>query len=147
MIEDAIREVVLDAVRQALRDLDAPPAPSTAAVVADRLPVRALSVVEAAEQLGLSRSTIYNLIADGRLASLRVGGRRLVLTSAIEEFLTGETGRHGDSCRYCGAPSRATYRRGTAPSATTIPLCRQRQCHESLLNELAHAGEVGELGR
>ena len=147
MIDDAIREVVVDAVHQALRNLDVPPAPSTATVAADRLPVRAFSVIEAAEQLGLSRSTVYNLIADGRLASLRVGGRRLVPTSAIEEFLAGKIDPHGDPCGYCGLPSTATYRRGGPQAAMTIPLCRRRKCHESLLEDLANAGEFDEVGR
>ena len=44
-------------------------------------------VRSAAEQLSVSRSTLMALIASGDLASLKVGARRLVPRSAIEEFI------------------------------------------------------------
>jgi excisionase family DNA binding protein len=47
----------------------------------------ALSVREAAETCGLSRATVYRLIEQKRLATVKVGARRLVRPEAIEELL------------------------------------------------------------
>lgn len=41
---------------------------------------------EAAEALGIGRSTAFELVASGALASVRVGRRRLVPVSALREF-------------------------------------------------------------
>jgi excisionase family DNA binding protein len=54
---------------------------------------RALSIKEAAEACGLSRATIYRLIADGKLSTLKIGARRLVPVGAIDALLSpGEAG-------------------------------------------------------
>ncbi len=66
-------------------------------LVADRLasrPVepsveRVLDVRSAAEILGVSRTTTYQLIASGELRSLKVRGRRLIPASAVSSLLTG----------------------------------------------------------
>jgi excisionase family DNA binding protein len=50
-------------------------------------PRRALSVREAAHSCGLSRTTLYRLIADGKLLTLKIGSRRLVRPEAIEALL------------------------------------------------------------
>ncbi|WP_245547097.1 helix-turn-helix transcriptional regulator [Nocardia brevicatena] len=39
------------------------------------------------ERLGVSRSTVYELIKSGELASVKVRGRRLVAESAIQDFI------------------------------------------------------------
>jgi excisionase family DNA binding protein len=44
---------------------------------------RLLSVDEAAEALGLARSTLYRELGAGRLPSVKIGRRRLVPASAI----------------------------------------------------------------
>jgi excisionase family DNA binding protein len=46
-----------------------------------------LSIREAAHACGLSRTTIYRLIAQGKLKTVKVGARRLVRPEAIEELL------------------------------------------------------------
>ena len=43
-----------------------------------------ITVEEAGRTLGVSRSTVWRLIQRGDLASVRRGGRRLVLASAIQ---------------------------------------------------------------
>lgn len=48
---------------------------------------RALSIVEAARTCGLSRSTIYRLIPKNKLATIKVGTRRLVPVAAIDDLL------------------------------------------------------------
>jgi excisionase family DNA binding protein len=47
----------------------------------------AYSVSEAAEALGIGRSLVYELMASGRLSSLKLGSRRLILHTHLEDFL------------------------------------------------------------
>lgn len=49
--------------------------------------MKLLSLDEAAECLGVGRSTTKTLLGQGRLRSLKVGRRRLVPEHAIEEFI------------------------------------------------------------
>jgi excisionase family DNA binding protein len=49
---------------------------------------RALSIREAARTCGLSRATMYRLIADGRLHTLKIGSRRLVTVGALDALLS-----------------------------------------------------------
>jgi excisionase family DNA binding protein len=54
---------------------------------------RALSVLEAARSTGLSRSSIFRAIADGRLLTVKVGNRRLIRPSALEALLDAGAGK------------------------------------------------------
>lgn len=47
----------------------------------------AYSVEEARRSLGISRALIYELITSGRLHSVKVGARRIIPASALEDFL------------------------------------------------------------
>ena len=47
----------------------------------------AMSISQAALACGLSRSTLFLLISQGDLPSVKVGHRRLILTQDLEEFL------------------------------------------------------------
>ena len=49
---------------------------------------RALSVEETAKTCGLSRATLYRLIADGKLTTLKIGARRLVPVGALDALLS-----------------------------------------------------------
>jgi excisionase family DNA binding protein len=49
------------------------------------------SVSDAAIRLGLSRTTLYELIASGRLRSVKIGKRRLIPRDAQHELLAGLT--------------------------------------------------------
>lgn len=51
------------------------------------------SIRVAAEQSGLSERTLHNAIRDGRLTALRVGRRVLITTPALQDFLSGRTGK------------------------------------------------------
>ena len=55
----------------------------------DRAPANKLAyrIDEAGEVSGLGRSSIYELIGDGRLSSVKVGGRRLILHEDLEALL------------------------------------------------------------
>jgi excisionase family DNA binding protein len=46
-----------------------------------------LSVREAADNIGLSRSTLYQLIKSGDVNSVTVGSRRLVPAAELERFV------------------------------------------------------------
>jgi excisionase family DNA binding protein len=48
---------------------------------------RALSVGETGRAIGLSRATIYRLIEQKQLVTLKVGSRRLIPVAAIDAFL------------------------------------------------------------
>jgi excisionase family DNA binding protein len=53
----------------------------------NREPRLAYSPGEVAELLGCSRPFIYTLMADEKLPSLKLGGRRLIPAAAITEML------------------------------------------------------------
>ena len=59
---------------------------AAAAPVSDG-PERLMSILEAAELLGIKRTSVYQEIAVGRLRSMKIRGRRLVPSSAIAERL------------------------------------------------------------
>lgn len=54
---------------------------------ASPMPTRALRVRDAARAYSLSKTRIYEMIAAGRLKSLKVGGRRLVTVDSLESLL------------------------------------------------------------
>jgi excisionase family DNA binding protein len=54
---------------------------------ASESPRLALTPEEAAEAIGVGRTTIYELLAGGKIASIRVGRRRVVPVRSIEAFL------------------------------------------------------------
>ncbi|BBX38064.1 DNA-binding protein [Mycolicibacterium mageritense DSM 44476 = CIP 104973] len=46
-----------------------------------------LTVSETAEMLRCGQTTVYQLLKDGRLASVKIGRRRLVRADAVERFI------------------------------------------------------------
>jgi excisionase family DNA binding protein len=48
---------------------------------------RAWRVKDLSKAIGLSKSTLYSAMNDGRLRSIKVAGRRLVPADAVDEFL------------------------------------------------------------
>src|SRR5712691_4312198 len=55
----------------------------------DRPERMVLSVAEAAEMLGISRSLAYDLVARGELPARRLGGRIVVLLRPLQRLLDG----------------------------------------------------------
>jgi excisionase family DNA binding protein len=49
--------------------------------------IKMYSVKGASEQSDLARSTLYNFIREGKLKTVKVGGRRLIPDSALRELL------------------------------------------------------------
>jgi excisionase family DNA binding protein len=50
---------------------------------------RLLSILRARRELGISRTTIYELIRDKKLRSVKIGRRRFVPAAAIDDFIAG----------------------------------------------------------
>lgn len=55
-----------------------------------------LSLEEAAQKLGVSIWTVYRLTARGRIASVRLGRRRLVSPADLEAFIRDARCQGGD---------------------------------------------------
>lgn len=53
----------------------------------------AVSIPDAARRAGIGRSTIYNEIKAGRLASAKLGKRRLIPLAALREWLAAATAK------------------------------------------------------
>jgi excisionase family DNA binding protein len=49
--------------------------------------LRAFSIPEVAERLGMSRSNVWRLIDAGRIPSRRLGGRRVIPAAWLAQFL------------------------------------------------------------
>lgn len=139
MIDEAVTQVVREAVRQVVTEMAAPSVAPEPTPPSREEPRRAVSVAEAASELGLSRSTIYNLISSDRLPSLHLGGRRLVPTWALEEFVGRERTEPSQPCRYCGQDPAASYRRHRGRPIAPVFLCTERDRHQLLLNDLIFA--------
>ena len=54
-----------------------------------------VSCSEAARALGISKSGVYNLLRDGVLPSVRLGGRTLIRAADLEKFVAGLPSRNG----------------------------------------------------
>ena len=50
---------------------------------------RLLSIHQACQILGLSRTSVYSLLASDQIRSVTVGRRRLVPREAIDEYIAG----------------------------------------------------------
>jgi excisionase family DNA binding protein len=76
-LADALRPIVAQLVEEAL----------AARRVGPDAPDRLLSVEEASELLGIGRTACYELIARGKLRSVKVGRRRLVAASDLAAYI------------------------------------------------------------
>ena len=53
----------------------------------------AISIPNAANRAGVSRSTIYNQLGNGNLASLKIGKRRLIRVADLDAWLERLAGK------------------------------------------------------
>jgi excisionase family DNA binding protein len=60
-------------------------------------PSTLLTIDEAASMLRVGRTTIFRLVAEGELMSIKVGRRRLVPTASLDDFVERATGRGNGS--------------------------------------------------
>jgi excisionase family DNA binding protein len=56
-------------------------------IAVEQPPRLLLTVAEAAERLGLGRTKVYELLARGEIASVRIGAARRVPASALEAYV------------------------------------------------------------
>ena len=132
-LEDIIREVVRDAFREVLEEAALKPVPPPVVQVSERRPeVKAYSVVDAARQLGISRSKLYELIAAGELETIQVGRRRLVSTAALDRLMDVHAEPRASGCRFCGGPTVASYRRDGDLPSVEVRVCSSAACHRQL---------------
>ncbi|MBS2533753.1 excisionase family DNA-binding protein [Catenulispora sp. NF23] len=74
-----------------------------------------LSVEEAAEALGLGRTSVYSLIKSGHIESVKVGRRRCIPVDVIEPYLQGLAERQGsDVAEYLAQQRQARENRSSA---------------------------------
>lgn len=53
----------------------------------DAATVQMLSVPQARARLGIGATTMYGLIRDGRVRSIKIGSRRLIPESSLAEYV------------------------------------------------------------
>ena len=53
------------------------------------LKCRAYSIREAARMCGVSRATLYRLLKEGKIASIKIGSRRLIREDQLNALLAG----------------------------------------------------------
>ncbi len=58
-------------------------------MIVETEPRLAYGIAEAAAMLGIGRTTIYELVRSGQLATLKIGQRRLVTRVDLERFIDG----------------------------------------------------------
>jgi len=51
---------------------------------------RAFRIKDAVHTYGVGRTKLYGLMKEGKLATVKVGGRRLILRDALEALLQGD---------------------------------------------------------
>lgn len=51
----------------------------------------AYSIREACEASSLGRTTVYSHIMSGRLESVRIGGRRIILADSLHDLISGRS--------------------------------------------------------
>jgi excisionase family DNA binding protein len=62
----------------------------------ENAPPRLLSIRQAARELGICRTIVYELIHDGRIDSVKIGRRRLIPRDAVEAFIAALSNKGGD---------------------------------------------------
>jgi len=93
-MDNAEYQALADILETAARSLRRLGNPSTVPVPVDAVPAAGrlvLSIKETAEELGVSRNSVYTLIASGKIPSLRIGTRRLVARAALVEWLSRQS--------------------------------------------------------
>lgn len=63
-----------------------PPAPPAPSLATSR---KLFSIRETADAMGLAKGKVYELVAAGRIQSIRLGSRRMIRPEHIDEFLAG----------------------------------------------------------
>jgi excisionase family DNA binding protein len=62
----------------------------------ENAPPRLLSIRQAAHDLGVCRTIVYELIRDGKIDSVKIGRRRLIPRDAVGAFVAALSDKGGD---------------------------------------------------
>jgi excisionase family DNA binding protein len=62
-------------------------------------PLLGMSIKDTCDMLGVGRTLVYKMLADGRLAGRKVGGRTIVLAHTVHSMLMGRP--HQNKVREC----------------------------------------------
>ncbi|HWB04273.1 MAG TPA: helix-turn-helix domain-containing protein [Verrucomicrobiales bacterium] len=65
-------------------------AATSAATHAPQLPPRFLKVASAVPYCGLGRSTLYELLSEGKIKSHRIGGARVIDRESLDAYITSQ---------------------------------------------------------
>jgi excisionase family DNA binding protein len=82
---------------------------------------RVLSIREATHTLGISRASIYRLMCQGRLPTVKIGSRRLIPVASIDDLLRGGARAAGHAVSI----ERYAEERVEWPDQAVTPECRQ----------------------
>jgi excisionase family DNA binding protein len=52
---------------------------------------QALRVLDAADYLGVGKTTLYELARDGHVTTIKLGGRRLFLRESLDKLVASQT--------------------------------------------------------
>jgi excisionase family DNA binding protein len=87
----AIRQVVADAVQAALRANPSPQLKPEPPMLVDEWPPgrRLYPIKEIQQRLSVGRSTVYQLVSDGQLPSVKIGRRRFVTAVDLNAYIEG----------------------------------------------------------
>jgi excisionase family DNA binding protein len=77
-----------------------------------------VSIKEASEMRGVSTQAIYDLIKRGRLTTVKVGGRKLLLRKEVEAFEPNITGRPRKDSAAAKSPQASKAAKRGSPSTT-----------------------------
>ncbi|WP_145941736.1 helix-turn-helix domain-containing protein [Corynebacterium glyciniphilum] len=55
------------------------------------------SIEEAMEATSLGRTTLFALVRDGKIRSVKIGRRRMISAAALDEFIAGLEGGQSDT--------------------------------------------------
>lgn len=67
---------------------------ATSTISGTSAPRLLLTIEQAAERLGVGRSTMYGLVLDGEVESVRIGRLRRIPHDALTDYLDELRGRH-----------------------------------------------------
>jgi len=100
----------------------------------------AYRIDEAEDVSGLGRSSIYELISDGRLSSVKIGGRRLILHEDLEALL--QHGKTAAARPTPPPPSNAVSTRGEDSTCSAGDSLWPRKQHRNFRTVPKPSGNV-----
>ena len=102
---------------------------------------RAYRINEAAAAYRLSRSTLYKLISDGKLHSVKVAGRRLIPRDAMEALIRGGVEMNAPQMR-CPAPRANAGNRAEVTRNARLPIASPALNRKAISRRFSSPGAI-----